>query len=45
VGAEYTMAEQAIMLHEVFKSLTEAGFTEDQALKVIAITMTGKATE
>jgi alkylhydroperoxidase family enzyme len=36
----WTLKESAISAHEVFTTLREAGFTEDQALKLVALVMT-----
>lgn len=34
------MDDDAVRLHELYSSLTRAGFTEDQALKLVAEVMT-----
>jgi len=38
------LEESAVRLHEIFKSLVTGGFTEDEALSLIA-KMTRKSTE
>lgn len=35
-----TLDDQAVILHEIFQSLMRAGFTEDQAIRIVAEVVT-----